>query len=247
MSQALPDGPTGWLIRCDKVLRKYADGDVTALKEVDLTIARGEYIAIMGPSGSGKSTLLNLLGGLDRPSSGVVYFEDVPLTNQAHFDRIRIDKVGIVFQSFHLLPTLTARENVQIPMFEMPVSARNRVRKADELLKLVGLSHRANHLPSRLSGGERQRVCIARALANSPPLLLADEPTGNLDSITGEEVLRLFEDLHRERQMTLIVVTHSQEVAERADRLIRMRDGKIVADQKRRVETAPVTDIAVGR
>ena len=247
MPEPRPDGPPGWLIRCDKVLRKYADGDVTALKEVDLSIARGEYLAIMGPSGSGKSTLLNLLGGLDRPSSGVVTFDGVPLTNQAHFDRIRIDKVGIVFQSFYLLPTLTARENVQIPMFEMPGSARNRQRKADELLKLVGLSHRARHLPNQLSGGERQRVCIARALANCPSLLLADEPTGNLDSATGEEVLRLFEDLHRERQMTLIVVTHSQEVAERADRLIRMRDGKIVADKKLRGEAAPVTDIAFGR
>jgi putative ABC transport system ATP-binding protein len=245
MSEPIPDGPPGWLIRCDKVLRRYADGDVTALKEIDLTIARGEYLSIMGPSGSGKSTLLNLLGGLDRPSSGVVYFEDVPLTNQAHFDRIRIDKVGIVFQSFHLLPTLTARENVQIPMFEMPITARNRARKADELLKLVGLSHRANHLPSRLSGGERQRVCIARALANAPSLLLADEPTGNLDSVTGEEVLRLFEDLHREQRMTLIVVTHSPEVAERADRLIRMRDGKVVEDEKRRAGAAPVAKSTV--
>ena len=219
------------LIRCEKAQREYADGHVTALQAVDLCVARGEYVAIVGPSGSGKSTLLNHIGGLDRPTAGEVYFEDEPLSDPARADRIRAHKIGFIFQAFHLLPTLSAVENVQIPMFEGPLSAAGRRRKAVELLTAVGLSHRLNHLPTEMSGGERQRVAIARSLANDPLLLLADEPTGNLDTATGTEVLDLFDRLHAERGLTLIVVTHSVEVAARAERLVRLRDGRVVEDR----------------
>jgi putative ABC transport system ATP-binding protein len=210
--------------------KTYPDGRVQALVEVSLEIRRGEYIAIVGPSGSGKSTLLNLLGALDRPDEGETYFDGFPLSVHRDLDRLRSQKIGFVFQSFYLLPTLTALENVQIPMFEGPLSAGARARKAGELLEMVGLSHRAGHLPSRLSVGERQRVAIARALANDPVLLLADEPTGNLDSQTAADILDLFDRLHHMHGMTLAVVTHSQDVADRAERVIRLRDGRVVAD-----------------
>jgi putative ABC transport system ATP-binding protein len=182
----------------------------------------------MGPSGSGKSTLLNLLGTLDRPTHGEIYFEDQPLSSLRDLDRFRSQKIGFVFQSFYLLPTLTSVENVQIPMFEGPLRAAARARRAAELLASVGMSHRANHLPTQLSVGERQRVAIARSLANEPQVLLADEPTGNLDSRSGCGVLDLFDQLHRDRGMTLIVITHSLEVAERAERIVWIRDGRVV-------------------
>jgi len=223
--------PNGVLLQCKDLGKVFMDGNVAALAGVNLEIHAGEYIAIMGPSGSGKSTLLNLLGGLDQPSSGEIYFTGIPLSNQAELDRIRIHHIGFVFQAFHLLPTLTACENVQIPMFEGPLAARQRRSKALELLGEVGMEHRLNHLPSQLSAGERQRVAIARALANSPSLLLADEPTGNLDTATGEEVLKLFQRLHEGRNLALVVVTHNPEVGERAQRLIRLRDGHIIEDR----------------
>jgi putative ABC transport system ATP-binding protein len=219
------------LIRCDNLRRDFPDGNVTALEGVTLRIEPGEYVAIMGPSGSGKSTLLNLIAGLDRPTSGEVYWEGQPLDSARVRNRLRSDKLGFVFQSFNLLPTLTACENVQIPMFEHRLSARARREKASALLALVGLGNRQNHVPAQLSGGERQRVAVARALANDPAVLLADEPTGNLDTASGEEVLALFDRLHRERNVTLIVVTHSAEVAERARRIIRFRDGRVVEDR----------------
>jgi putative ABC transport system ATP-binding protein len=221
------------LLRAENVSRVYSDGGVAALVDCSLSIRRGEYVAIVGPSGSGKSTLLNLLGALDAPTSGRVLFEEQPLSEMGNLDTLRARKIGFIFQSFHLLPTLTALENVQIPMFEGPPrSAAERVKKARELLETVGLSHRAGHLPSRLSVGERQRTAIARALANSPPLLLADEPTGNLDSRSGSDILDLFDQLHREYGVTLIVITHSGEVARRAQKVITIRDGRIVADEK---------------
>src|SRR5262245_54033589 len=204
------------ILRVENVGRTYSDGEVTALAGVSLEIRQGEYVAIMGPSGSGKSTLLNLLGTLDRPTSGELYFEGQPLSKLRDLDGFRSRKIGFVFQSFYLLPTLTAVENVQIPMFETGVSPSERVTKAQQLLEAVSMSHRANHLPTQLSVGERQRVAIARALANDPPLLLADEPTGNLDSRSGNDVLELFDELHREHGKTLLVITHSQEVAEHA-------------------------------
>jgi ABC-type lipoprotein export system ATPase subunit len=218
------------LLRCEHLNKVYPDGEVAAVVDLDLTIGRGEYVAIMGPSGCGKSTLLNLIGALDQPSAGEVYFEERPLSRMADVDGLRAQKIGFVFQAFHLLPTLSAVENVLMPMFESRLSERQRLERAEELLKAVGMGHRRAHLPTKLSAGERQRVAIARALANDPILLLADEPTGNLDSRTGEEILALFGRLHTDKHMTLVVVTHSQEVGDRAQRLIRMRDGRIIED-----------------
>lgn len=220
------------LLHADHLSKVYPDGQVNALLDVTLDIHRGEYVAIMGPSGSGKSTLLNLFGALDRPTSGEVYFSGEPLSTLPNLDEMRKDKIGFVFQSFFLIPTLSAAENVQVPMFGTARTGKERVAKAEELLAQVGLSHRAKHQPSRLSGGERQRVAIARALANDPDILLADEPTGNLDTKTGNEILGLFDRLHQERGMTVIVITHDEEVAHRARRVVRMRDGKIESDER---------------
>jgi putative ABC transport system ATP-binding protein len=222
----------GCLLETRGLGMNYPDGRVDALVDVNLTIMPGEFVAIMGPSGSGKSTLLNILGALDRPTAGEVYYEGRPLARLGNLDRFRSQKIGFVFQSFYLLPTLTAVENVQIPMFEGDLGPAARARAAAELLDAVGMSHRADHLPSRLSVGERQRVAIARALANDPVLLLADEPTGNLDSRTADEVLDLFGGLHRSRHKTILMVTHSQEVAERAERIIRLKDGRVVEDSR---------------
>jgi putative ABC transport system ATP-binding protein len=230
----------------ERLDKTYPDGQVQALSGLSLGIPAGEYVAITGPSGCGKSTLLNLLGALDRPDRGEVYFRGEPLSKRRDLDRFRARQVGFVFQSFFLLPALTARENVQVPMFEGPGRrARERVRKADELLELVGLLRRANHRPSQLSVGERQRVALARALANDPVLLLADEPTGNLDSATAAHVLDLFDAFQRDRGLTLVVVTHSQEVAERAHRVVKMRDGRVVGDTA--AERIPIPRAAATR
>lgn len=215
------------LLLVTNVSRTYDDGKVRALVDVSLVIQRGEYLAIMGPSGSGKSTLLNLLGALDQPTSGEITFEGRSLHQQTDLDHFRASMLGFVFQSFYLLPTLTALENVQIPMFETSLAPQRRNEKARQLLDIVGMSHRIDHLPAKLSVGERQRVAIARALANDPTLLLADEPTGNLDSAAGKNVLELFDRLHRERGLTLVVITHDAEVAARAQRTIWIRDGRI--------------------
>ena len=230
MSSGQPSDPRPVVLRADHVSRVYPDGDVPALADVSLEVRQGEYVAIMGPSGSGKSTLLHLLGALDRPSAGEVYFEGQPLSRATDLDYIRSHKIGFVFQSFYLLPTLTALENVQVPMFETSRLAHEREGRAKELLAAVGLSHRERHLPAQLSVGQRQRVAIARALANDPPLVLADEPTGNLDSHAGEDVLALFDQLQQTRGLTLVVITHSQEVAARARRVLHIRDGRITGD-----------------
>ena len=221
--------PIDPLLQVSSVCRSYDAGALHALTDVSFSVRRGEYLAIMGPSGSGKSTLLNLLGALDRPTSGEIYFEGQCLAARKDLDRFRAQTLGFVFQSFHLLPTLTALENVQIPMFEGQRSRRDRVRKAEDLLSLVGMARRAGHLPAKLSVGERQRVAVARALANDPLLLLADEPTGNLDSAAGCGVLDLFDRLHREQGLTLIVITHGLEVAARAQSTLWIRDGRIDA------------------
>lgn len=215
------------LLRAERLVKTYPDGDVKALRGVSLTIAEGEFVAITGPSGCGKSTLLHILGGLDTPDEGDVFFRGEPLS-RTDLDAFRAQKLGFVFQSFHLVPTLTALENVQVPMFESDRPRSERAGRARELLEIVGLSRRASHLPRRLSVGERQRVAIARALANEPSLLLADEPTGNLDSRAQSEILDLLAGLRRDRGLTLLVVTHGAEVASAADREVSMRDGQVV-------------------
>lgn len=220
-------GSTTPILRIVNVSRTYDDGRVQAVTNLSLAIHSGEYLAIMGPSGSGKSTLLNLIGALDRPTSGEIVYDGQSIYKLADLDRFRASTLGFVFQSFYLLPTLTALENVQIPMFESSLGSRRRAEKAAELLDLVGMSNRSGHLPRKLSVGERQRVAIARALANDPKLLLADEPTGSLDSASGKNVLDLFDRLHRDRGLTLVVITHDPQVAARAQRVVWIRDGQL--------------------
>ncbi len=220
------------ILRTEHVTKTYTDGQVNALVDVSIDIHRGEYVSIMGPSGSGKSTLLNMLGMLDRPTSGEVFLDGQPVSRVKSLDQLRAQKIGFVFQSFYLLPVLSAEENVQVPMFEGTLPMNLRPQKAAELLAVVGLSHRVNHLPLQLSVGERQRVAIARALANDPILLLADEPTGNLDSKSADGVFELFARLHRERGMTIILITHSDDLGQRADRIIRMQDGHMHSDTR---------------
>jgi putative ABC transport system ATP-binding protein len=208
---------------------------VTALDDVSLSIGPGEMVSIIGPSGSGKSTLLNLVGGLDRPTSGQVRIDDETLGTLSDdgLTRVRRDKIGFIFQFFNLLPTLTCLENVGLPLHlrgwpRQKVDARSR-----ELLTLVQLGHRMSHLPEELSGGERQRVAIARALSIYPPIILADEPTGNLDTHTGEEILELVRGLHERLRTTVVIVTHDMKVAESCSRTIALRDGRIVEDTRR--------------
>jgi putative ABC transport system ATP-binding protein len=214
------------------VARTYGEGDtaVEALRSVDLTIGSGEFIAIAGPSGSGKSTLLQLLGALDRPTEGVLLHEGRELARlgDGELARLRLEAFGFVFQQFNLIPTLTAQENVEVALAPRGESGARRRTHARWLLDEVGLGPRREHLPGQLSGGEQQRVAIARAIANEPRVLLADEPTGNLDTSTGEEVLRLLGRLSDEQGQTVILVTHDAGVAERASRLLSMRDGQIV-------------------
>jgi putative ABC transport system ATP-binding protein len=240
-------GRDPFLFRTEHLSKLYPDGQVHAVEDVSINIRSGEYVAILGPSGSGKSTLLNLLGALDNPTSGEVFFDGQPLSKHRSLDRLRVQKFGFVFQSFHLLPILTALENVQVPMFEGAMGASARVQKARDLLEMVGMSHRLNHLPQKLSVGERQRVAIARSLANDPIALLADEPTGNLDSVTAEGVFELFAYLHRERGMTIVLITHDEEFGHRAQRLIRMQDGHVKSDvfsERHRIRT-PLPPFAV--
>jgi len=216
---------------------KQFDGkrQVTALRAVDLVVARGELLSIVGPSGSGKSTLLNLLGGLDRPTSGEVVIDGQTLGGLSDDDltRVRRDKIGFVFQFFNLLPTLTSLENVALPLHLRGWPRRKAIDRARELLDLVQLGQRLEHRPDELSGGERQRVAIARALSIYPPILLADEPTGNLDTLTGAEILALMHDLHARLGATILIVTHDRSVAERSARTITLRDGRIVGDERR--------------
>ncbi len=219
------------IVETHDLTKVYGDGaEVRALDGVDLAIRRGEMVAVMGPSGSGKSTLLNMLGALDRPTSGRVLVNGQDLVTIKDMDRFRARTVGFVFQLYNLLPTLTARENIEIPMQGQPISRGKRRQRAEELLHLVGLGDRLHHQPAQLSGGERQRVAIARALANEPAILLADEPTGNLDSQSGMEVMELLQKINRERAMTMLLVTHDPRVARTAQRILSMQDGRIVDD-----------------
>jgi putative ABC transport system ATP-binding protein len=208
---------------------------VVGLDRVSLTIERGEMVSVIGPSGSGKSTLLNIMGCLDRPTSGDVAIEGQRLgaLGDDGLTRVRRDKIGFIFQFFNLLATLTAMENVALPLHLRGWPRRKAAARARELLSLVGLAHRIDHLPDELSGGERQRVAIARALSVYPPILLGDEPTGNLDSSTGADILRLLQDLHRQFGSTVVIVTHDAAVAGACPRTIRMRDGQVVEDVRR--------------
>src|SRR6059036_3472855 len=207
----------------------------TALEDIDLHIDKGHMVSIVGPSGSGKSTLLNLIGGLDRPTSGDIRIDGENLSELSDDDltRVRRDKIGFVFQFFNLLPTLNCLENVALPL-HLRKWQRNKIEdRARELLNLVQLGHRLEHLPDELSCCERQRVAIARALSVYPPILLADEPTGNLDTATGQEILKLIDDLHARLGSTVLIVTHDLEVAERCSRTVALRDGRIVEDRRR--------------
>lgn len=223
------------LIAARQLRKSYGRGTglVRALDAVDLEVALGETVAIMGPSGCGKSTLLHLLGGLDRPTSGQVLFREhrVDQLSERALAQLRRREIGFVFQAFHLLDELTAQENIELPALLAGSSPRQARRRALRLLEQVGLAERASHLPSALSGGQRQRVAIARALVNEPAAILADEPTGNLDSAATLEVLRLFDEL-RTAGLTLVVVTHDERVAATADRLISLRDGTFLEDTR---------------
>ncbi|MFN3323603.1 MAG: ABC transporter ATP-binding protein [Bryobacteraceae bacterium] len=224
------------MIELQRVVKQY-DGKrkVTALHEVNLTIARGEMVSIIGPSGSGKSTLLNLIGGLDQPTAGEIVIDGSRLggLSDDELTRVRRDKIGFIFQFFNLLPTLSCLENVSLPLHLRGWPKRKIEERARELLHLVQLGKRLDHLPEELSGGERQRVAIARALSVFPPILLADEPTGNLDTQTGAEILALIRDLHQRLGATVLIVTHDRGVAESCPRTIALRDGRIVEDVRR--------------
>jgi len=217
------------IVEARDLVKVYGNGtEVRALDGVNMRIARSEFVSVMGPSGSGKSTLLNAIGALDRPTSGQVLVNGEDLATLRHLDSFRARAVGFIFQLHNLIPTLTARENVEVPMMGQPVSRGERRRRAEELLTLVRLADRMGHLPNQLSGGERQRVAVARALANRPALVLADEPTGDLDSQSGAEVIALMHQLNRELGTTFIVVTHDPAVARQTDRVLIMQDGCIV-------------------
>lgn len=220
------------MIKLEQVKKIYPMGEtkVQALRGVDLEIRQGEFVAVMGPSGSGKSTLLHLLGCLDLPTEGKIYLSDLDVArlNEDHLAQIRGKKVGFVFQMFNLIPTLTALENVELPLLFQRVSRGQRKARARELLEKVGMADRLHHKPTQLSGGERQRVAIARALASDPEIILADEPTGNLDSESGRAVLELLRQLNREGK-TIILVTHNPEAAAYADRVVRIHDGQLLS------------------
>jgi putative ABC transport system ATP-binding protein len=222
------------------VRRSYGKDEtqVDAVRDVNLVIQRGEFVAIVGPSGSGKTTLLQLLGGLDRPTSGEVRFEgrNLATLKESELTSLRLDTIGFVFQQFNLIPTLTARQNVELALAPTGRKAAERRAWIQELLEAVGLGNRGHHLPSQLSGGEQQRVAIARALANKPDVLLADEPTGNLDSTTGQEIIALLRELNANSEQTIVLITHDADVAAEVTRTVRMQDGSI-ADA--RLSSAP--------
>ncbi len=220
------------MIELRDVVKKYKVGkhEVTALNGISLEVERGEFLIIMGPSGSGKSTLLHLIGCLDRPTSGVVLIEgrNTSELSERELTELRRDKIGFVFQQYYLIPTLTAVENVELPMVFKGVGKEKRRKRALELLEMVGVGKKAHMKPSELSGGEQQRVAIARALANDPPILLCDEPTGNLDTKSGKVVMDIIKRLNEERGVTVVLVTHDPSLAPYGDRVIRLRDGRIV-------------------
>ena len=218
---------TSPILEVRKLCKSYDEGRIEALRGVDLSITASEYLAISGPSGSGKSTLLQLLGGLDTATTGEVLFQNAALGSVVNLDEYRARQVGFIFQAFYLLPTLTAVENVQVPMLALDLLPSNRAQRAESLLREMGMEHRLNQYPNQLSAGERQRVAIARALANAPSILLADEPTGNLDSSNSARIMEILTGIQKQRGITLIIITHDNEIASCAPRHIRIRDGRI--------------------
>ena len=222
------------IIRVENVTKIYGSGEtaVRALDELSVEVQTGEFVAVMGPSGCGKSTLLNMLGALDQPTEGRVWVAGEDLSKLKDIDRFRARTVGFVFQLHNLLPTMTAQENVEVPLQGQKGSRKERRDRAVHLLDLVGLGDRSDHLPSQLSGGQRQRVAIARSLANDPALVLADEPSGSLDSQSSDEILALLAELNRSQQTSIVVVTHDRRVAQVTQRILRMQDGKIVSDHR---------------
>ena len=224
------------LIRVEELHKTYRMGDVEvpALRGINLTIANGEFVAVMGSSGSGKSTFMNILGCLDRPSAGRYFLEgqEVGSLSADEWAYIRNKRIGFVFQGFNLLSRTSALENVELPMMYNGFASQERHRRAIEVLTLVGLGNRLDHTPNQLSGGQQQRVAIARALVNRPPLVLADEPTGNLDSVTSNEIMGLFQQLNRDQRISVILVTHESDIAAHARRQIVFRDGVVVSDQR---------------
>ncbi len=225
------------IIQLENVYKTYRLGgrskdsaSVKALKEINFNIAKGDFIAIQGPSGSGKSTLLNIIGGIDVPTKGNVYIEgkDISKLSERELTKVRLYKIGFIFQLFYLIPTLTAEENIELPMKEAKLSRDKRKSRTNELLKLVGLANRAKHYPNQLSGGEQQRIAIARAMANEPQILLADEPTGEIDRPTSERIMNILKNLNQTQKLTIILVTHDPNIAKRAKRSIVIEDGRIV-------------------
>jgi len=229
-------------IRCEKLTKVYRKGDqeIVPIRDLDLEIARGAFVSLMGPSGSGKTTLLNLLAGIDSPTRGALHIgsNDLARLSRGALAAWRSREVGIVFQSYNLVPVLTAFENVELPLLLQPLSRAERARRAMEALDTVGLGDRASHFPSQLSGGQEQRVAIARAIVARPPLLLADEPTGDLDRESAELVLALLASLHRDRGTTIVMVTHDPEAAARADTLLHLDKGRLAARESRGAEAA---------
>jgi len=218
------------LIEIKDIQKSFDSGRIRALDGLNLKVGKGEYVSIMGPSGSGKSTLLNMMGGLEKPDSGTILVNGEDITKKRDLTDYRSKTIGFVFQLHNLLPTQSALENVIAPMYESRLGSRERWQRALEILKMVGLSQRTGSYPSQLSGGERQRVAIARALANSPEIILADEPTGSLDSKSSERIMDLLIEIWRKEKKTLVVITHEEEIAKRSERVVKMLDGKIVEE-----------------
>ena len=229
--------PKDLIIQMNRIVKTFNIGqpnELEILHGIDLTVHRGEFLAIVGQSGAGKSTLMNIIGVLDRPTSGEYFLDGVDVANakDQQLSAIRNAKIGFVFQTFNLIPRTTALKNVELPMLYAGVSKSERTRRAKELLELVGMGERMGHDPNELSGGQKQRVAIARAMANDPAIILADEPTGALDSLTGRMVMDLFHQLHREKGKTIVLITHSKELAAETQRIVTISDGNIVSEQR---------------